>query len=51
MKIKFVKLPSKYEMNKNFSNDTQYFGLQEYLGLYKKFWRNFNVTFLRVTIF
>ena len=38
-------------MNKNFSNDTQYVGLQEYLGLYKNFLRNFNVTFLRITIF
>ena len=41
MKIKLVKIASKYKMNKNLSNDTQNVGLQEYLGLYKIFLKKF----------
>ena len=41
MKIKLVKIASKYKMNKNLSNDTQNVGLQEYLGLYKIFLKTF----------
>ena len=36
MKIKLVKIASKYKMNKNLSNDTQNVRLQEYLGLYHR---------------
>ena len=41
MKIKLVKIASKYKMNKNLSNDTQNVGLQEYLGLYNIFLKKF----------
>ena len=41
MKIKLVKIASKYKMNKNVFNDTQYVGLQEYLALYKIFLKKF----------